>query len=92
MKFRRGTKIKSKHHNIDGFDKLFNGIEKMPEVLSINPGVIEKCSFGGVPQIKVSCCFENSIKCTIKSSGAAQEVYIVCSDVSAVFEAIKIMK
>ena len=81
MKF---GKIKRQHGRIHGLDDLLNHIVKnCPHVTRIIPGRIKTRRGKTPPSLKIQYPTEAGLKCLYTSTGAVQEVFLICSDTGA---------
>lgn len=81
MKFGR---IKRQHGRVTGLDDLLNQIVKTcPFVTRIIPGRIKPRRGHTPPSFKIQYPTEAGLKCQYTSTGAVQEVFLICSDQEA---------
>jgi hypothetical protein len=91
MKYRGSSKIKRRHHLIDGLDLLLQSIEKFPEVSSITPGIITLCRHNDRLKFTIQTTLLHGLRCLARSHGAVQEVFLVSTDVPLLTEKITIL-
>lgn len=78
MKFGR---IKRQHGRVTGLDGLLNRIvEECPHVSRIIPGRIKPRRGKTPPSFKVQYPTDAGLKCLYTSTGAVQEVFLICTD------------
>jgi hypothetical protein len=80
MKF---GKVKKQHSMLEGLEDLSKRILKdCPHVQRIVPGRISRRKGRGVAEFKVQYPTPAGLKCIYLRSGATQEVFLICSDLS----------
>src|SRR5437016_3605839 len=77
-------RIKRQHGRVGGLDDLLNRIVKQcPHVARIIPGRIKPRRGKTPPSFKVQYPTDAGLKCLYTSTGAVQEVFLICSDAAA---------
>ena len=77
-------RIKRQHGRVGGLDELLNRIVKeCPHVTRIIPGRINRRRGKTPPGFKIQYPTEAGLKCLYTSTGAVQEVFLICSDQEA---------
>lgn len=80
MKF---GKVKKQHSMLEGLEDLSKQILKeCPHVQRIVPGRISRRKGRGVAEFKIQYPTPAGLKCIYLRSGATQEVFLICSDLS----------
>lgn len=81
MKFGR---IKRQHGRIGGLDELLNRIvRECPHVTRIVPGRISARRGKTPANFKIQYPTQAGLKCLYTATGAVQEVFLICSDMTA---------
>jgi hypothetical protein len=82
--------IKRQHSRIHGLDAILNRIVKQcPHVTRIVPGRIKTRRGKTPPNFKIQYPTDAGLKCLYTSTGAVQEVFLICSDSAAAQQWLK---